>query len=168
MEVALEVAKWFTGRWWGKPFGWLIYAVVYAIMLVLLLICAALLVSLAGGVLYGIGYALLSSNPLSVGLFLGALALAALTAFLWDSIDHQVIALPVGALAVAVGIAWLISIPGDPPKPGSRAAFCAKHNCIGDWQHARGYRVQCADGAWSFSGGIQGSCSSHGGTGSRY
>src|SRR3954471_16321052 len=44
-----------------------------------------------------------------------------------------------------------------------RAKFCETHECIGDWENANGTRVQCADGAWSFSGGISGACSHHGG-----
>lgn len=65
--------------------------------------------------------------------------------------------------AAAAGVGWLATAPA--PPPGSRAAFCQKHECIGDWEHARGSRVRCADGAYSFSGGIQGACSSHGGLG---
>ncbi len=34
---------------------------------------------------------------------------------------------------------------------------------IPNYDNGRGYRVQCADGTYSQSGGIQGACSHHGG-----
>jgi hypothetical protein len=43
------------------------------------------------------------------------------------------------------------------------AEFCATHECIDNFEEGRGYTVQCADGTWSQSGGIQGACSHHGG-----
>jgi hypothetical protein len=43
------------------------------------------------------------------------------------------------------------------------AEFCATHDCIDNFEEGRGYAVQCADGSWSQSGGIQGACSHHGG-----
>jgi hypothetical protein len=169
VELALELAKWFTGRWWGKPLGWLIYAVCFTIGLALLIVCAAVVLGLVGGILYGVAVGLLSSNPLSAGLFVATVLIAIVAAGLWWSVDHEVAALPVGSLAAAVGVAWLVSLPGDPPpKPGTRAAFCAKHECIGSWETAAGFRIQCSDGTWSFSGGRQGTCSSHGGTGEKY
>ena len=36
---------------------------------------------------------------------------------------------------------------------------------IPNYENGRGYRVQCADGTYSHSGGIQGACSHHGGIG---
>lgn len=41
--------------------------------------------------------------------------------------------------------------------------FCSTHQCIGDFQGEPGYIVECADGAYSHAGGIQGACSHHGG-----
>jgi hypothetical protein len=41
--------------------------------------------------------------------------------------------------------------------------FCATHTCIDNFDEGDGYPVQCADGQWSQSGGIQGACSHHGG-----
>lgn len=41
--------------------------------------------------------------------------------------------------------------------------FCATHECIDNFEEGRGYAVQCEDGTWSQSGGIQGACSHHGG-----
>jgi hypothetical protein len=75
------------------------------------------------------------------------------------------------AVAVVAGLAWLgmyglAQMQDEPDRPPTaRERFCSKHRCIGDWQNARGYRVQCADGAYSFSGGVSGSCSGHGGNG---
>jgi hypothetical protein len=43
------------------------------------------------------------------------------------------------------------------------SGFCAKHRCIGNFANGRGTIVQCQDGGWSHSGGIQGACSGHGG-----
>ena len=46
-------------------------------------------------------------------------------------------------------------------------AFCSLSGvtCIGDFATASGYLVQCTDGTFSLSGGVQGACSSHGGVG---
>jgi hypothetical protein len=64
---------------------------------------------------------------------------------------------------------------GAPPNPwgynfcgggtiGSPAAgFCSYFACIKNFPNGRGYVEECADGMYSRSGGIQGSCSSHGG-----
>jgi hypothetical protein len=41
--------------------------------------------------------------------------------------------------------------------------FCNYFNCIANFWNGRGYVMQCADGAFSKSGGVQGSCSYHGG-----
>jgi hypothetical protein len=45
----------------------------------------------------------------------------------------------------------------------TNADFCATHECIANFYNGNGYIVQCADGMWSHSGGIQGACSYHGG-----
>src|SRR5437762_3151194 len=39
------------------------------------------------------------------------------------------------------------------------AQFCSTHKCIAYFPHGRGTIVQCVDGEWSHSGGIQGACS---------
>lgn len=44
--------------------------------------------------------------------------------------------------------------------PGS---FCSYFSCIGNFPNGRGYVIQCQDSMFSKSGGIQGSCSHHGG-----
>jgi len=41
--------------------------------------------------------------------------------------------------------------------------FCLYFDCIGNFWNGRGYVIQCQDGEFSKSGGIQGSCSYHGG-----
>jgi hypothetical protein len=41
--------------------------------------------------------------------------------------------------------------------------FCTYFNCIASFWDGRGYVIQCVDGTFSKSGGIQGSCSHHGG-----
>jgi hypothetical protein len=47
--------------------------------------------------------------------------------------------------------------------PADAATFCDTHSCIANFDSGSGYIVQCADGMWSHSGGLQGACSSHGG-----
>lgn len=50
---------------------------------------------------------------------------------------------------------------GSPP-----ANFCDYFNCIPSlWRQTNGYVIQCGDGTFSHSGGVRGSCSSHGGDG---
>jgi hypothetical protein len=48
----------------------------------------------------------------------------------------------------------------------SNARFCLTHHCIGNFGSGNGSIVQCLDGSWSHSGGIQGACSYHGGVAS--
>jgi hypothetical protein len=58
--------------------------------------------------------------------------------------------------------------PSDPSCGGGSdpgAGFCDTHECIPNFDNGNGYPVQCADGEWSDSGGIQGACSGHGGEG---
>lgn len=43
------------------------------------------------------------------------------------------------------------------------ADFCTTHDCIPNYANGNGSTVQCADGSYSHSGGIQGACSHHGG-----
>lgn len=48
----------------------------------------------------------------------------------------------------------------SPPNP----TFCQYFNCITSfWKSANGYVVECNDGAYSHSGGVQGACSYHNG-----
>lgn len=51
--------------------------------------------------------------------------------------------------------------PADPANPP--ANFCSMHQCIDNFDNGHGTAVQCNDGEWSMSGGIQGACSYHGG-----
>jgi hypothetical protein len=43
--------------------------------------------------------------------------------------------------------------------------FCTTHDCIPNYPNGNGSTVQCSDGSYSHSGGIQGACSHHGGVG---
>jgi hypothetical protein len=60
-------------------------------------------------------------------------------------------------------------VPVDPagPEPdlGDDPSFCDTHDCIPNFDNGNGSVVQCADGTYSHSGGIQGACSHHGGVG---
>ena len=53
--------------------------------------------------------------------------------------------------------------PPPEPPPVESASFCDTHLCIDNFDEGNGYPVQCNDGMWSQSGGIQGACSYHGG-----
>jgi hypothetical protein len=59
--------------------------------------------------------------------------------------------------------------PVDPPEPDPGVeedpGFCDTHDCIPNFDNGNGSVVQCADGTYSHSGGIQGACSHHGGVG---
>lgn len=45
------------------------------------------------------------------------------------------------------------------------SSFCDTHDCIPNYSNGNGSTVQCSDGSYSHSGGIQGACSHHGGVG---
>ena len=51
------------------------------------------------------------------------------------------------------------------PDPGDDPSFCDTHTCIPNYDNGSGSTVQCEDGTYSHSGGIQGACSHHGGVG---
>lgn len=51
------------------------------------------------------------------------------------------------------------------PATAPEDDFCDTHNCIPNYPDGNGSTVQCADGTYSQSGGIQGACSHHGGVG---
>ena len=53
--------------------------------------------------------------------------------------------------------------PVDEPDPTSGDTSAGEN--IPNYNNGNGYRVQCADGMYSQSGGIQGACSGHGGVG---
>jgi hypothetical protein len=58
--------------------------------------------------------------------------------------------------------------PSQADAPGSDSGsaggdFCSTHVCIPNYPNGTGTTVQCADGAYSQSGGKQGACSGHGG-----
>lgn len=52
---------------------------------------------------------------------------------------------------------------GSSSGSGSSSNFCDTHDCIPNYPNGNGTTVQCADGTYSQSGGIQGACSHHGG-----
>lgn len=112
----------------------------------------------------------LSLLPLAVALIAGGLALYVLNQWQPDASTERWFN-AARATAVVAGLVWLgiYSVAQsqensiDPRPQTKRERFCAKHEGIGDWRDARGYRVRCSDGTYSFSGGISGSCSSHGG-----
>jgi hypothetical protein len=64
-----------------------------------------------------------------------------------------------GIIAPSVAVANAIASGGT----SSTADFCATHACIPNFPAGRGFIVQCNDGTYSQSGGIQGACSGHGG-----
>ena len=51
----------------------------------------------------------------------------------------------------------------EAPSEAEHGGFCSTHSCIPSYEDGNGYPVECADGEWSKSGGIQGACSDHGG-----
>jgi hypothetical protein len=53
----------------------------------------------------------------------------------------------------------------DSTNAGADPNFCDTHDCIPNYPNGNGSTVQCADGSYSQSGGIQGACSHHGGVG---
>lgn len=57
------------------------------------------------------------------------------------------------------------SPPPDDSTPSPDSGFCATHDCIPNYPNGNGTTVQCQDGTYSHSGGIQGACSHHGGVG---
>ncbi len=55
--------------------------------------------------------------------------------------------------------------PATPPASTGTEDFCTTHDCIPNYPNGNGSTVQCSDGSFSHSGGIQGACSHHGGVG---
>jgi hypothetical protein len=52
--------------------------------------------------------------------------------------------------------------PGSSSHAGD-GAFCSSHRCIANFPRGHGTVVQCRDGEWSHSGGLEGVCNRHGG-----
>lgn len=96
--------------------------------------------------------------PLRLGLVALVLFVGAVIGFAAD-VPGRIVALMLVA-SVGVGIAFVVVTRNDAPK-----TFCDTHTCDGNFDQGRGYIVQCADGTYSHSGGIQGACSYHGGEG---
>jgi hypothetical protein len=55
------------------------------------------------------------------------------------------------------------AVPVTPSAPSDPPNFCEVNTCIPNFPNGNGSIVQCADGEYSHSGGIQGACSYHGG-----
>lgn len=60
---------------------------------------------------------------------------------------------------------WNYTFCGGSQITAPPGNFCTYFNCIASFAAGKGYVVQCADLTFSKSGGITGSCSTHGGTG---
>ena len=75
--------------------------------------------------------------------------------------SHDVGPDPAGAESAPVPPPSSDQPPSSPDTP--TAGFCSTHDCIPNFDEGNGSIVQCADGMWSQSGGIQGACSGHGG-----
>jgi hypothetical protein len=56
-----------------------------------------------------------------------------------------------------------VSADSSSSSSSSSTDFCTTHDCIDSFYEGTGYIVQCNDGMWSHSGGLQGACSYHGG-----
>jgi hypothetical protein len=82
-----------------------------------------------------------------------------------DGITERIWKTPVLTVSVSVGSASSGSGLSSDSGVSSGGDFCSTHTCIGDWDNASGYIVQCSDGTWSHSGGASGACSWHGGEG---
>jgi hypothetical protein len=67
-----------------------------------------------------------------------------------------------GVVAV-VSMGFYAGLGGVSSSSGRSSDFCDTHSCIASFESGDGYPVECADGMWSQSGGIQGACSGHGG-----
>lgn len=59
---------------------------------------------------------------------------------------------------------WGYTFCGGNPISSPPTSFCSVFPCIPSfWNQTNGYVMQCRDGLFSHSGGVRGSCSSHGG-----
>lgn len=60
---------------------------------------------------------------------------------------------------------WCFSLTGGSSLIyNAPSGFCGYFDCISSfWESTNGYVIQCVDGEFSHSGGVQGSCSYHGG-----
>jgi hypothetical protein len=64
--------------------------------------------------------------------------------------------------ALELAGAWSDFSPGN-YITSPQSNFCAYFTCIASFWNGQGYVMECQDGDYSKSGGIQGSCSHHGG-----
>lgn len=61
------------------------------------------------------------------------------------------------------GNPWCYNWTGSKLIYSPASAFCSYFACITTFWNGKGYVIQCVDGTFSKSGGIQGQCSQHGG-----
>ena len=99
----------------------------------MLFVGASLVLGVVGGLLYGLGYVVATSNLLSMALFMSASVLAIVGWLVWDSsTEREPTGLGIGAIAVMLAIAWVVSIPGlsaaptkEQQKPAASSAIRA-------------------------------------------
>jgi len=70
---------------------------------------------------------------------------------------------PAVNLCGAAANPWNYTFCGGSFITSPPSAFCSYFNCIASFATGRGYVMQCVDTTFSKSGGIAGSCSTHGG-----
>lgn len=110
------------------------------------------LVTPAALLIYGVGFVIFQVVAWTVMLVVLAAYLAAL------------VVVTTAPWAALVGVLWLLGVDfGGGSHTSGGGDFCSTHSCISSFDEGAGSIVQCADGMWSHSGGLQGACSSHGG-----
>ena len=109
-----------------------------------------------------------SARAVALELLVGGAVVFALFGVLGDRLPDVVSAV-LAWIAIVVVLGGVVAFASsDDPRVKHRAertgqSFCDVHQCIPSFDAGRGSIVQCADGEWSHSGGVQGACSSHGG-----
>jgi hypothetical protein len=132
-----------------------------------LAVVAALVVWLVGGAVEIVGHHPGSTRAIGLELLVVGVIAFGLCAAVADRLPAvSTVSLCLAILTAVGGVGALAS--SDDPRVAHRATkagqdFCDHHACISSFYEGRGSIVQCADGEWSHSGGIQGACSSHGG-----
>jgi hypothetical protein len=95
MDTALALASWLKQRWWGKPFGWLIWGITWAVVGGLLVGGILLLLAAVGAVLFGIGLAVAESRTVPAALFCSTVVLLVCSGVVlwredhWDGVEGR-------------------------------------------------------------------------------
>jgi hypothetical protein len=160
MEAWMDLAAACWRRRWLRPLSLILWAGFGLVILASL----AFLVAIVGGIAVGIVGGVLNSHPSPWGWTAVAAVLAAL-------VGAPLAALSMSPTRHGIGVALLVLAAGGIIVPAGKAivdsskphGFCVTHRCIDNFDEGRGSIVQCADGMWSHSGGLQGACSWHGG-----